>query len=235
MRTGNTVAARVPVLASSILVALALAIGSCDGWTWEEREAKAKKEREVARQEQERARQERLIAAGSKFDAVPFTGVNLPDVPFTIDFQRFVQKHAPRPLVFEAFVEDVEDTASGPVVTVSNPLDRMNVLLDGPTVVLRLRADTAHVERILAARPSGHDLLQRIRFLRELDCVVVARVEGIRRARLFEVRAGALEEEAAAQLDIEGPSRFIGYGRLLDVVILPRELPRASSNAGTAR
>lgn len=209
-----------------LVIAIVTWLGAC-GPSYEERQAKEKADREAAREEAKRDYRKRLDTVGAKFAAVQFPDGSIVPDAFTFELQRFLDQTRGKPLVFEALLEDVEETPRGLVVAVSRPLHDGYFRKDDPLVVFRLNAKADQVGPILSElRKGGRERTWRHR--RWLNCVVVAEVKALSRIRRYETYGSALDDDEV-ELSIEAPARFLAQGRLLEIAAIARsDRPRSA-------
>jgi hypothetical protein len=200
-----------------LLTVFCLSIVSC-GPSYEEKAAQRQAARAETRHKEEQAESELLKQISAKFDPVSFPGKDVSGQVFTYELQRFFKMYMGRVILFQGYIEDVEETEQGFLVEFACPLGR-DVLDDKSIVAFHLKADRNQAEALLH-KPRSSFFYRRIRFFSRPDYFVVAKINHISRVRRYEFR-GAARGEEEVELSVETPPRFVALGELIEAISPP--------------
>jgi hypothetical protein len=169
-------------------------------------------------QNESQKRDEQLARLRAQHGAVDFPGSRLSAQPLTYDIQQFFAELAGKPVIFEAYIEDVEHTRDGILVEFTRII-RPSMIEDGVTVSFRLTGTHNQISIVrtqMEAQTETSRFLNSIRLLSPGDSVVVATIGNVRKVRRYEVHGTPISEEEV-DLSANMPRQVIAEGRLLAV------------------
>ena len=140
---------------------------------------------------------------------------------FTLELQRFFSDNDDKNIVFKGYLEDIEQTLNGLVISFRCPLNS-EPFLDPTALEIRLKTNEPHVNKVL----SNYDpekISRLIRLYSDPDYYVVAKVRDIRKTRMYSF-SGASYTEEDVDIEIETYPKFIADGILIDTVAYPNSI-----------
>jgi hypothetical protein len=140
---------------------------------------------------------------------------------FTLELQRFFSDNDDKNIVFKGYLEDIEQTLNGLVISFRCPLSS-EPFLDPTALEIRLKSNEPHVNKVL----SNYDpdkISRLIRLYSDPDYYVVAKVRDIRKTRMYSF-SGASYTEEDVDIEIETYPKFIADGILIDTVAYPNSI-----------
>ena len=140
---------------------------------------------------------------------------------FTLELQRFFSDNNDKNIVFRGYLEDIEQTLNGLVISFRCPLSS-EPFLDPTALEIRLKTNEPHVNKVL----SNYDpdkINRLIRLYSDPDYYVVAKVRDIRKTRMYSF-SGASYTEEDVDIEIETYPKFIADGILIDTVAYPNSI-----------
>jgi hypothetical protein len=153
-----------------------------------------------------------------KYNAVSFPPKGLVATAFTYELQKFLSANAERTVLFQGYVEDVEQTDRGIVVEFLCPLGKF--FMNKTAIRFRLTVAEENVQPLLAVRrldPMFHSL----RYLSKPDFLVVAKIAGLKRSRRYEFVGSDSGDEV--EIDVEISPSFISTGKLVEAIQIPND------------
>lgn len=176
-------------------------------------------------QDLEDHREENLSQLKEKYNPILFPGEDLSGDSLTIEFQQFFRKASENHILFNGYLNDIEETTDGLLVTYICPLyttlgvEETKFLLKDESVVIafRLKATIDQITKSLTERkvrdPFFVDWLGPTS-----DCHVIARIDTINKIRHYEAQGkGAGIDDVEVSIEVF-PS-YVAEGQLIDFFI----------------
>ena len=140
---------------------------------------------------------------------------------FTLEIQRFFSDNTDKNIVFKGYLEDIEQTLNGLVISFRCPLTS-DPFLDPTALEFRLKTNEPHVNKVLS-NYDPDNISRMIHLYSDPDYYVVAKVRDIRKTRMYSF-SGASYTEEDVDIEIETYPKFIADGILIDTITYPKSI-----------
>jgi hypothetical protein len=206
----------------AVIINLSFCIAGC-GPSLEEREIKELEEmldkKKMIRNDEEKEK----IAINQvikKYNAIYFRPKDIGIDAFTVEYQEFFKAHSQDPVLFQGYLEDIEETQNGTFVEFLCPLGEMYPV-DKKAIRFRLKISDSYL-KILLNRKQKKPNLEALHYMFAPEYYVVAKIENIASSRFYQFEAVNNEKEVGIQ---SGVSRnFIATGQLIDAEAIQKNI-----------
>jgi hypothetical protein len=184
------------------------------GESYEEKQQKKERDRKELNSKNAKIEELKISRIESANNANYFPPETIGASSYSYEIQQFFEEGKEKPVVFKAFLEDIEKTETGILVDLLTPLGR-NFIIDNRSVLFRLVVPEEKLKIFLAGKRKD-PLAASIRYYFGADYYIVAAISSARRIRQYEYEGASEGEEV--KINVDAAYSIIAEGQLINVL-----------------
>ncbi|MBV5305541.1 MAG: hypothetical protein J0652_02485 [Desulfobulbaceae bacterium] len=206
----------------AVIINLSFCIAGC-GPSLEERQTKELKEmvdrKKMIRNDEEKEKTV-INQVVKKYNAIYFRPEDIGIDAFTVEYQEFFKAHSQDPILFQGYLEDIEETQNGTFVEFLCLHGEMYPV-DKKAIRFRLKISDSYLKILLNRKQTNPDL-DAFRYMSAPEYYVVAKIENTASSHLYQFEAETNDKEVRIQ---SGVSRnLIATGQLIGAEAIPKNI-----------